>query len=169
MVSEYVQQANTWAEKWDVKMSATFTGHRKYFPDDTDTRDTYSITLVRGDRSMTFDYGQSLQDSGYHGGKTPYWREWIKIANAQRAPKTYRERAERDALAQGKAPDLYSVICCIEKYEPEPFADWCANFGYDTDSRKALATYLACQKNAADFARLCRGDEEMMHEAQNIS
>lgn len=26
------------------------------------------------------------------------------------------------------------------------FDDWCGNFGYDTDSRKALRTYLACQK-----------------------
>lgn len=28
----------------------------------------------------------------------------------------------------------------------ETFENWCANLGYDTDSRKALETYLTCQK-----------------------
>jgi len=27
----------------------------------------------------------------------------------------------------------------------EAFGDWCATFGYEEDSRKALATYLECQ------------------------
>lgn len=30
----------------------------------------------------------------------------------------------------------------------QSFSDWCSEFGYDTDSRKALATYEACQQNA---------------------
>jgi hypothetical protein len=28
----------------------------------------------------------------------------------------------------------------------QSFADWCATFGYSTDSRRALATYLECQE-----------------------
>lgn len=36
------------------------------------------------------------------------------------------------------------------------FEDFCADCGYDTDSRKALETYLACQKNGADFRALVR-------------
>jgi hypothetical protein len=27
------------------------------------------------------------------------------------------------------------------------FNEWCDNFGYETDSRKALSTYHACQEN----------------------
>jgi hypothetical protein len=34
------------------------------------------------------------------------------------------------------------------------FEDWCAEFGYDTDSRKALATYEACQKNMNSLQRV---------------
>lgn len=29
----------------------------------------------------------------------------------------------------------------------ESFEDWCSNYGYDTDSRKALETYLKCQES----------------------
>ena len=30
----------------------------------------------------------------------------------------------------------------------ESFASWCDSYGLDVDSRKALATYMACQENA---------------------
>lgn len=35
----------------------------------------------------------------------------------------------------------YDVIACLTKYSPETFADWCNEFGYDTDSRKAFSIY----------------------------
>jgi hypothetical protein len=36
------------------------------------------------------------------------------------------------------------------------FEDFCSDFGYDTDSRKALETYLACQGNGLKLIRLTR-------------
>lgn len=36
----------------------------------------------------------------------------------------------------------------------ESFDDWCADFGYDTDSRKALETYLACQQNGTKLRKV---------------
>lgn len=39
------------------------------------------------------------------------------------------------------------VYCILADYTDETFDDWCSNFGYDTDSRKALETYLECQNN----------------------
>lgn len=36
----------------------------------------------------------------------------------------------------------------------ESFDDFCSNCGYDTDSRKALETYLACQKSGTDLRSL---------------
>lgn len=36
----------------------------------------------------------------------------------------------------------------------QSFESWCSDFGYDTDSRKAYATYEACQKNADKLARV---------------
>ena len=34
------------------------------------------------------------------------------------------------------------------------FSEWCSDYGYDEDSRKALETYLACQANAVKYNRL---------------
>jgi hypothetical protein len=47
---------------------------------------------------------------------------------------------------------LYSLVTDASA-ESESFPDWCANLGYDTDSRKALETYLACQENAVKLRK----------------
>ncbi len=47
-------------------------------------------------------------------------------------------------------------ICSLESFE-----DFCAELGYDTDSRKALATYLACQESGAAARKLLMGDFDL--------
>ena len=51
------------------------------------------------------------------------------------------------------SPLPFDVLHCIrmDDTQGEIFADWCGNFGYDTDSRKALDTYLQCQQQTFDF------------------
>lgn len=47
-------------------------------------------------------------------------------------------------------PKHDEVLYCLlgdEGCAKDTFPDFCANFGYDVDSRKALETYLACQEN----------------------
>lgn len=48
---------------------------------------------------------------------------------------------------------LYSVVMASSACE-QSFADWCYSFEYDTDSRKALATYEACQRDADKLKRI---------------
>ena len=45
-----------------------------------------------------------------------------------------------------KKPDEYDVLACLMPYEVGTFADFCGDFGYDTDSISALKTYMAVQK-----------------------
>jgi hypothetical protein len=43
-------------------------------------------------------------------------------------------------------PVAYDVLSCIEKSDPGTFENFCGDFGYDTDSRKAEKTYnLVCE------------------------
>lgn len=44
---------------------------------------------------------------------------------------------------QSKVPTLYSVLACLTKYDPGTFEDFCSDYGYDEDSRKAEKTYHA--------------------------
>ena len=57
---------------------------------------------------------------------------------------------------------LYSLAMESDACEMS-FHDWCGNFGYDTDSRSALDTYLACQENGRKLEKaginLCEARE----------
>lgn len=53
---------------------------------------------------------------------------------------------------------LYSLLLDASGAD-ENFHDWCANYGYDTDSRKALATYEACCSIRADVNKFFNAAE----------
>lgn len=46
----------------------------------------------------------------------------------------------------GNPPTPYDVLACIQKYEVGNFQNFCGDFGYDTDSRKAEKIYKAVCK-----------------------
>jgi len=49
----------------------------------------------------------------------------------------------------GFVPTAYDVLAAVQKSDVGTFADFCGDFGYDEDSRKAEQTYFAVQKEAA--------------------
>lgn len=51
---------------------------------------------------------------------------------------------------------LYGLIS-DESLAADTFEDFCANCGYDTDSRKALENYLACQEEGAKLRKIFTG------------
>jgi hypothetical protein len=53
-----------------------------------------------------------------------------------------------------KLEDVLASLLMDAQSADESFDDWCANFGFDSDSRKALADYEACVRVAADLRRL---------------
>jgi len=46
----------------------------------------------------------------------------------------------------GTHPTAYDVLACLQKYEVGTFENFCGDFGYDIDSRKAYKTYKAVMK-----------------------
>ena len=46
----------------------------------------------------------------------------------------------------GIEPHAYDVLASITKDDPGSFEDFCPNFGYDTDSRRAERTYRSVVK-----------------------
>lgn len=63
----------------------------------------------------------------------------------------------------GKAPTATAVLSCLAMdavtVENAPvFDDWCAELGYDTDSRKAEATFNTCLSQAMQLRQLLGGE-----------
>lgn len=63
-------------------------------------------------------------------------------------------------------PTMYDILTCMTKYDPETFENFCSEFGYDTDSRKAEKTYKAVKKEYAAMKRLF--SNEVLEEMQEI-
>lgn len=64
-----------------------------------------------------------------------------------------------------KAEDVISSMVLDASACDESFDDWCSSLGYDTDSRRALETYLACQSSGAELRRFLRSDYAAIVEA----
>jgi hypothetical protein len=59
---------------------------------------------------------------------------------------------ELRAVAPTQASVLYCLLSDMQSAE-YGYVDFCSNFGYDEDSRKALETYLACEKIGLELKR----------------
>ena len=60
-------------------------------------------------------------------------------------------------------PTVSDVLDCLASdgsglYNGETFEQWCAEYGYDTDSRKALRTYTATTRQTESLARVLGHD-----------
>lgn len=118
-MSEYTEQAERFMQDCGAKMTATFLRYGPHFEDDKDSRDIYHIVIERNGKKMEFDFGQS-------------------IANSAHPLKQY-ELLEGRRPRKRVAPDAYSVLACLTKYEPEGDVwEFAREFGYEIDSRESL-------------------------------
>lgn len=70
-------------------------------------------------------------------------------------------------ISRATLPDIEELFYCLyldSSAESMAFSDWCADFGYDTDSRKALKTYEDCQENAVKMRGLVNVSMEKLQE-----
>lgn len=165
---DYEKQANDFLAKTNVSFKAEFLKNDKHFEDDKTNRDIYTITFKRGSRKYNVEFGQSIlkstkyKDTLNNNTFTPCG---CGINNTKKVldHKYFKDCCK---IEKGIPPTAYDVLFCLQKYEVGSFKDFCAEFGYDEDSRKAEKIYHAVQK---EFAGVCKiwSDEEI-EELQKI-
>jgi hypothetical protein len=68
---------------------------------------------------------------------------------------------------EGTEPTPYDVLACITKYDPYSFEDFCADFGYDSDSRQAEKIYNSVCKEWDNVQQLFTSEQiEQLQEIQ---
>ena len=151
MKSKYEQQAEAFLKATNTEFKCEFLFNGKYFCDDKEMRDVYRITLTRGRRSYTFQFGQSIVNSGFYYTKgrkvnqidrsqltNKHLVAWIKLRDYD-----FLNNGTSDTIHYPVAPTAYDVLACLTKNDPGTFEDFCSEFGYDEDSRKAEKIYNA--------------------------
>ena len=112
-------------------------------------------------------YGVKLQILGSE--YKPMWGEQTKRTvfklRLSRNSKSYTFEFGQSIANDSKEPAIYDILSCLVKSDPETFDNFCADFGYDIDSRKAEETYKAVCKEYKAVERLF-GD--IMEELQEI-
>jgi hypothetical protein len=87
------------------------------------------------------------------------------VGRVKPLPRTYRQDRsdsvrkelwlhEVKARIVPSAAAVVSTLIASSSGSDQTFHDWCGDFGYSEDSRKALETYLACQVELANLRRL---------------
>lgn len=60
---------------------------------------------------------------------------------------------------KGEIPSAYDLLSCIQKNDPGSFNNFCSDFGYDEDSRKAYSVYKGVVKEWEKVERFFTPDE----------
>jgi hypothetical protein len=122
--------------------------------------DLFTVRFVRGKSEIETSYRQGIG----HRGSANLNGLGAEAEQAGAGAPKYLETAYKGAKVVKtyvKKPSAASVLYCLlsdASLGAELFADFCADLGYDEDSRKALAIYEECQKTAAQL-RMFTGDE----------
>jgi hypothetical protein len=180
--SEYDIQAEKFVKDTNIEIVKTYTGHRRYFNEDKSRRGCWNVTVKRDKSSFSFAFGQSIMDSYKFAGDRfmhgescfPRWRslkqgdfKWNQVNDSLTAE--IDDQMHRCVRFSKTPPSDYDLLACVamDSYCGDTFEDWCGDFGYDTDSRKALDLFLKCQKTSADITRFFTTAElEQLQEIQ---
>ncbi len=122
---DYKKQGRDFLKETGTTMSAEYLGQRKHFPDDKKPRDVYQITLQNERGFYSFAFGDSIKNT-----------------------EDARNRAIRHK------PDAYSVLACMQSYEPSQSVDeFASEFGY-TKPSEAIRVHKAVLEEWEGVQRL---------------
>jgi len=132
-----------------ISYDIVYMGHGPMW-DVPEWRAMWQVTLrKRGLKDLTFKFGDSLIDSWLiqHKGEDPRPLqpvEWsytaIKTAIQKGGGKV--KGCDAILIRRQVPPAIKDVLSGLPYYDPGDFEEFCAEFGYDTDSRKAVDAYL---------------------------
>jgi hypothetical protein len=135
-----------------ITISVSYVGYRE---DGEWKHDVWKVTLGFQDRKLVTDYKTGI---GFRKRAPGVRTERGGYTRGGEFAKTDKDAMERGWLAADKekvtVADVVSSLAIDAAGAEQTFDDWCGDLGWDTDSRKALATYLACQEERKQLLKL---------------
>lgn len=130
-----------WSESRSYKRNASVSEHSL----------NWKITLKRDDREiLTTGYSAGIGHApSYKQGRLTLERESMLAHETEQGTQA-RSASSLGVITRGKpiVPNICDVVACLvsdaSAIDCRSFEDWASDFGYDTDSRSAEATYRAC-------------------------
>ena len=123
------------------------------------TMDAWSVAFTSAARPHTPEYFEFFTGMGLRK-KTPWIRHVQQNSPEPRPGTAAYERWVK--TFKPVRPSAASVLHCLLSDATaceQSFRDWCSDYGYDEDSRKAEATYRACQEAGDKLRKIFTGQQ----------
>lgn len=169
-MSEYTKQAEDFLTKYGLEFRAVLVGDDcpQYCEDALADRDMDKINVFprkthihgkhyrctvsgAGRGHVSFDFWNSYSDEEYNA----------LGCKAYRMGETVFKYSDRRIINGSRqcTPVAYDLLACIQKSDVDTFENFCAEFGYDTDSRRAFDTFEAVQKEWRKIQKFFKVEE----------
>jgi len=143
----------TWLEQTNSKLRITFEKTAPFFDGEEQDRDIYSVELCRGGGAYQFQFGQSVACSARWRRASDWSTTKYAFGPVRPIHGNYKPNVDR------RQPSAGSVLPCLQTRSPSTFEDFCAEYGYDTDSRKAEKIWRACADQYLALSAMYSPDE----------
>lgn len=168
MENEYTKQATDFLKRAGANIKIEFQGVAINKNWDNKKRNLYKVTLTTPRGAYTFDFWDSINNTKICAMSIKQYAEKrykIRYDDLDIQEKNVMEKELKDKKDKAR-PCAYDVLSVMTKYDPGTFEDFCCEFGYNTDSRKAEAIYFSVQKEYNNLVRIFT--EKQMEELAEI-
>lgn len=140
------EQLDTLIQSLGIEYQATFVPQsRSRNANEKSPTLNWKITLQRGNYKLETDYSQGIGHHPKYRQRTPtVYDQNVYKRSCENGKYSVGGWAERPLPAPKLVDVLHSLVLDSDVLEYPCFEDWAESFGYDTNSRKAEATYRSC-------------------------
>ena len=108
-------------------------------------------------KAVYLEHGPYSDDDEKLGVERDIWR--LSLRRGNKGFSVRFGNSEADSDYGNTPPTAYDLLACLTKYDPGTFAEFCREFGYDEDSRRAEKTYRAVKRECASVSRFFTAGE----------
>ena len=170
-MTDYQAQAKQFLADCNATMEINFIGKEvpSHWLGETKPHNKYQFTITTPKGKYTSYFWDSLYNTKVSEvSERIYAQQKYKASyDCLRSHEKAKARAELAKLKANAIPTEYDILACVEKYSYDSFSDFCAEFGYSTDSISARETFLACGEEYAGLRRIFT--EEQMEKMREIN
>jgi hypothetical protein len=138
----------------NTEITIRVVGEDKFFDDDKEDRLILRVSIRRNEKAINFRFGMSIRDTTIFSAlHVP-----VKIIGGGWIDNHVQLATEKKKIKNGL---LYSILACIRSDYicPDTFGNFCHEFGYDTDSRKAEKTFFSLQEQSKKLQTIFTAEE----------
>ena len=166
--NEYDKQAKTFLSETGTTIETKLVKYDKHFSDDKKSRLCYAVTISRGERKYSFNFGESIAESQKflllnQNLKHSYEKRDLLKENGERLARYLSKTTAKtslkliknahapfsDVVATIPQPSAYTILACLQKSDVGSLDNFASEFGYNDNGSKiseVIKTYNAVVK-----------------------